>query len=133
MPSDEYYLTLAESVAEGSKCERRKVGAVIVDQEGRIVSTGFNGQPRGVPNKCEDGETLPTVLHAELNAILFSRRSLKGCKLYVTMSPCLHCASCIIQSGITEVVFKDLYRITAGIEFLNSAGVATTQHESNSI
>lgn len=129
MPSDSFYMGLAESVAAGSKCERRQVGAVIVDEDGRIVSTGFNGQPRGVPNKCEDENTLPTVIHAELNAILFSRRSLKGCKLYVTMSPCLHCASCIIQSGIIEVVFKEPYRITAGIEFLNSAGIITRQYE----
>lgn len=102
------FLELANLVASWSKDPSSKVGAVIVDENRRIVSTGYNGFARGVKDsKCRyDNRDLKykMVLHAEENAILFSKQRLDGCSIYVTtMPPCSHCASLIIQSGIRNV------------------------------
>lgn len=118
MKKANYFLNIAEAVSLGSKCNRLKVGAVIVNPQNRIVSTGYNGTPMGTTNDCEDSSTYPYVLHAELNAILFAKQDLVGCTLYCTHSCCLHCAACIVQSGITTVVFKHYYKSKDGLEFL---------------
>ncbi len=123
MPSHNYYLSIAVAVSQGSKCERKKVGCVIVDSLGRIVVTGFNGSPikSEYPNEVfVDNQlvTQPYVLHAECNALLFSKRDLSTCKLYVTLSPCIHCAAMIIQSGIKEVYYLEEYKDLTGIDFL---------------
>ena len=119
-------MATAEVWAKESKCERRKVGCVI-SKDSRIVSTGYNGNPSGMPNCCEsDGNTMETVLHAEQNALMFAAKegiSTKGCTLYVTLSPCLTCATLIIQAGITKVIYKEEYRDTKGIKLLNSMKV----------
>ena len=124
---DRRYLRMTAIWAENSYCERRKVGALIV-KENMIISDGYNGTPAGFENVCEDedGNTKPYVLHAEANAITKvarSNNSSDGATLYVTASPCIECAKLIIQAGIRRVVFKDLYRLTAGIDLLNRAGV----------
>lgn len=95
----------ARWAAEKSKDPSTKVGAVIVDPSNRIVSVGFNGPPRGVPDDAGiDRETkLMRTLHAEQNAILFAQRDLSGCSLYVTHVPCARCAAMIVQTGIIEV------------------------------
>lgn len=104
----ERFLTLAEHIAGWSKDPSTKVGAVIVDQQRRIVSTGYNGFPQGAkdsPTMVRDRKLLRT-LHAEANAILFAKRDLTGCTIYVTHHPCAHCAAMIIQAGITTVKFR---------------------------
>jgi cytidine/deoxycytidylate deaminase family protein len=93
-----------------------------------IISDGYNGTPTGFDNCCEDaqGETLWYVLHAEANAILkvaASTQSCAGATLYITMSPCKECSKLIHQSGIIRVVYKEAYRDTSGLEFLQKAGV----------
>lgn len=118
MKKTNYYLNLADAVATGSKCDRLKVGCVIVNPQHRIVSTGYNGTPIGTDNICEDDATYPYVLHAELNAILFAKQDLTGCTLYCTHSCCVHCAACVIQSGISTVVFREYYKYVTGIKFL---------------
>ena len=117
--------------AENSYCERRKVGALLVKDK-MIISDGYNGTPAGFENVCEDenGITKPYVLHAEANAITKvarSNNSSEGATLYVTASPCIECAKLIIQSGIKRVVYRDLYRITSGIDLLRRAGVECEQ------
>ena len=124
---DRRYLRMARIWSENSYCERRKVGALIVNDK-MIISDGFNGTPSGFPNVCEsrEGVTLPYVLHAEANAITKvarSNNSSEGSTLYVTASPCMECSKLIIQSGIKRVVFSELYRITDGIDLLRQAGV----------
>ena len=124
---DRRYLRMTAIWAENSYCERRKVGALIV-KDNMIISDGYNGTPAGFENVCEDadGNTKPYVLHAEANAITKvarSNNSSDGATLYVTASPCIECAKLIIQSGIRRVVFKDLYRLTSGIDLLKRAGV----------
>ena len=128
MPSNESFIKIAISVSALSKCTRKKVGAVIVDKDYRVISVGYNGTPKGVENVCEEnGQTKATVIHAELNAILFAKTDLTDCKLFVTMSPCLHCSSLIIQTGITEVYYLEQYRDTAGIDFLMTYGIKIQQ------
>jgi dCMP deaminase len=115
------FLRIAKNVADFSHAKRLKVGAVIVSSRGRIVGTGFNGTPSGVENVCEDSnnKTHEYVIHAELNAILNSTSSdLRGCRMFLTHSPCVKCAAALIQVGIKSVVYKDEYRITDGIKLL---------------
>lgn len=106
---DKYFLGLAKYVSEPSKDPSTKVGAVIVDRDRRIVSTGYNGFPRGVVDSQErlnDRETkYKLVVHAERNAIIFARQDLRRCIIYTyPLMPCAPCAGMIIQAGIMEVV-----------------------------
>lgn len=102
------FLELAEFIAQWSKDPSTKVGAVIVDEKRRIVSTGYNGFAIGVDdseNRLADRTIkYPIILHAEENAISFAKQNLDNCSLYVSgLPPCAHCASLIIQSGIKNV------------------------------
>ena len=124
---DSRYLRMAKIWAENSYCERRKVGALLVKDK-MIISDGFNGTPQGFENVCEDenGTTKSYVLHAEANAITKvaqTSNSSRNATLYVTTSPCIECAKLTIQSGITRVVFSEVYRLTDGIQLLKRAGI----------
>lgn len=137
---DDYFMGLAHLSALRSKDPNTQVGASIVDDQNRVVSIGYNGMPRG----CDDdkmpwereGGFLDTkyayVVHAELNAILNSPRSVKGCTVYVSLFPCNECAKAIIQSGIKKVVYEsDKYdgtdENTASKRMLKQAGVELVQ------
>ena len=138
---DEYFMGVASLAAMRSKDPSTQVGACIVDNENRILSTGYNGFPSGCsdddfPWDREGGfsETkYPFVVHAELNAILNAHgKNLVGAKLYVALFPCNECAKAIIQSGIREVVYlSDKYADTpstlASKRMLTSAGVTLTR------
>lgn len=118
---------MARIWAENSYCQRRKVGAILVNGQ-MIISDGYNGTPAGFENVCEDetGVTKPYVLHAEANAITKvarSNNSSNGATLYVTASPCIECSKLIIQSGITRVVYQDEYRLTDGVDLLRRVGI----------
>ena len=107
---DDRFLKLAELVATWSKDPSTQVGAVIVDNQNRIVSTGFNGFPRGILDDSEvtrDVKLMRTI-HAETNALIFAQRDVSGMTIYVTHHPCANCAAKIIQSGITRVVVSKL-------------------------
>ena len=124
---DRRYLRMARIWAENSYCERRKVGALLVNDK-MIISDGYNGTPAGFENICEDenGVTKSYVLHAEANAITKiaqSNNNSKGATLYVTTSPCIECSKLIIQAGIKRVIFQELYRIHDGIDLLKRAGI----------
>ena len=102
------FLKMAEEVASWSKDPSTKVGAVIVDRNRRVVSTGYNGIPRGVEDTFERlndrNIKYKIILHAEENAMMYAKQPLGECSLYVTsLPPCSHCASLIIQSGIKNV------------------------------
>lgn len=104
---DNRFIALAEHIASWSKDPSTQVGAVIVDDKKRIVSVGFNGYPMGIPDDDLDNRQSKygKIIHAEQNAILFSKKDLTGFTIYVwPMPPCTQCASTIIQSGITRVV-----------------------------
>lgn len=116
---DEYFMELAEKLATRSTCDRAHVGAVIVNDDNRIVSTGYNGSIPGNPH-CDDiGHTLRdghciATVHAEINAISYCAKegiALKNTILYVTHFPCINCTKSIISSGIKTVFFKNDYRV----------------------
>jgi dCMP deaminase len=139
------YMTTAETFAELSHARRLHVGAIVVKDD-RIISIGYNGMPAGWDNNCEDEighvldvdenvveirlKTKPEVLHAETNAIAKlakSNESGMGATMFVTHAPCLDCAKLIYQSGIGSVLYRDAYRDTSGVTFLEKSGVTITQ------
>ena len=136
---DEYFLGVAMLAARRSKDPSTQVGACIVSPDNIIISTGYNGMPKGCsddefPWEREGEETkYPYVVHAELNAILNSNgRNLRGSRIYVALFPCNECAKAIIQSGIKEIIYlSDKYAHTpttiASKRMLDAAGVRYTQ------
>lgn len=128
---DRVYLKMAREWSENSYCKRSRVGCLVVKNK-TIISDGYNGTPSGFPNKCEDENnvTLPTVLHAEANAITKlakSNNSAEGATLYVTLSPCFECAKMIIQAGIVRVVYLEQYRKTESFDLFEEAGIEVKQ------
>ena len=133
---DEYFMGIAMLAAKRSKDPSTQVGACIVSPENIIISTGYNGMPKGCsddefPWDREGPETkYPYVVHAELNAILNANgRDLQGSRVYVALFPCNECAKAIIQSGVREVIYlSDKYADTlatlASKRMLDAAGVA---------
>jgi dCMP deaminase len=121
------YMKVAETFANLSSAKRLQVGAIVVKDD-RIISIGYNGMPSGWDNCCEDehNKTKPEVLHAEANAITKlakSNESGNGATLFCTHQPCIDCAKLIYQSGIKEIYFRDEYRSTDGVKFLEKSGV----------
>ena len=107
---DMYFLSLAREISKKSKDPSTKVGAVIVNNENRIVSTGYNGFPKKINDSDErllDRDIkLMITIHGEMNAILFAKEDLTGCTVYTyPFAPCSNCASVIIQKGIKRAVF----------------------------
>ncbi|MFA7174629.1 MAG: dCMP deaminase family protein [Kiritimatiellia bacterium] len=136
---DTYFMNIATVVASRANCSRRKVAAVVV-AENRVISTGYNGTPRGVTNcfaggcaRCAgsapSGSSLEECIcvHAEQNAICqaaYYGIRLEGATIYVTISPCLTCAKLIINAGIREVVYGGDYAFNAQTAaLLSEAGV----------
>jgi len=102
---DEYFGIMVQVIALRSDDVETKVGSVIVDSKNRIVSTGYNGTPRGTTLPTTRPDKYPFMVHSETNAILFARCDLTGCKIYILgMTPCDSCARSIIQSNIKEVI-----------------------------
>lgn len=104
------HFAIARLIAQSSR-DVTKVGAVIT-REDRIVSTGFNGFPRGLDDHAPERHERPAkylwTIHAELNAILNAARdgvSVRGCDLYCTHPPCAQCAGAIVQAGISGVMW----------------------------
>ncbi len=136
---DEYFMGIAMLAAKRSKDPSTQVGACIVSPENIIISTGYNGMPKG----CSDDEfpwgregadtKYPFVVHAELNAILNANgRDLRDSRVYVALFPCNECAKAIIQSGVKEVLYlSDKYGDTpstqASKRMLRAAGVCCRQ------
>jgi dCMP deaminase len=128
------YMEVAESFAKLSSAVRLQVGAIVVKDD-RIISIGYNGMPSGWDNCCEthtgDGAdfkltTKAEVLHAESNAVAKLAKSSEsglGATMFVTHQPCIDCAKLIYQSGIATVYYKNEYRSTQGLDFLNKSGV----------
>ncbi len=119
---DKYFMAHADLAATMSYCKRSQVGAVIVKDK-RVLLEGRNGTLSGSNNCCEneDGDTKDEVMHAEANLISYAARRgipTSGAIMYCTLSPCIVCAKSIIQSGIKEVVYRDDYRLSEGVEFL---------------
>ena len=125
------FMDTAERFAQLSSAKRLQVGAVVV-QDNRIISIGYNGTPAGWTNECEgdDGKTKGEVIHAEENAILKLARDGErgnGADLFCTHAPCIQCAKLIYGAGIQKVYYRDTYRDTLGIDFLQKCGIDVEQ------
>ena len=136
---DVYFMNITMQVARRSNCMKRKVAAIIVKDK-RIISTGYNGTPRGVKNcneggckRCNSFSAAGTNLseclcsHGEENAIVqasYHGVPLKSTTLYTTFSPCLTCAKMIINSGITKVIYNMKYPLGGtAMKMLKEAGI----------
>ena len=136
---DEYFMNIAKVVASRSNCIKRKVAAIIVKDK-RVVSTGYNGTPRGTRNcneggcpRCNSLATSGTNLeeclcsHGEENAIVqasYHGVSLKNAIIYTTFAPCLQCAKMIINSGIREVIYNMDYPLNGtAFQLFSEAGI----------
>ncbi len=135
---DEYFVAITRQVATRSTCLRRKVGAIIVKDK-RILTTGYNGAPKGVKNSLEIGTCLREELgvpsgerqeicrglHAEQNAILqaaYHGVSIKGAVMYCTTQPCITCSKMIINAGIVKIYYLEDYPDPLAIQILDEAG-----------
>jgi dCMP deaminase len=140
---DTYFIDIAHVIARRSNCCRRSVAALIVSEK-RIISTGYNGTPRGIPNCFEggcprcagdsaSGSNLGDCVcaHAEENSIVqaaYHGISVRGGSLYSTISPCLTCAKMIINAGLKEVVYEHEYHLSKTVrDLFRQAGVKCRQ------
>ena len=135
---DEYFMRIAFEVATRSTCLRRKVGCVLVLSK-RILATGYNGVPRGLPHCAEVGcirermgipsgerHELCRGLHAEMNAFLQAAIhgvSVDGSELYSTTHPCVLCTKMLIQAGVRRVIAAEGYPDELSADMLNEAGI----------
>lgn len=136
---DEYFLSLLTLVAGRSTCARRSVGAIIVDADGHVLSTGYNGPPRGFAHCTEEpcpgrhdpaGDTRRCLaVHAEANALLQCADLRFARTMYVSCSPCSQCAKMICNTPIKRIVTLEHYAEqstilqTAGIEVIVANGL----------
>ncbi|AUB31858.1 deoxycytidylate deaminase [Spiroplasma floricola] len=118
---DTYFLAMVQLNAMRSKDPVTQVGCVIVNDLKQVISTGYNGLPRGLNDDnypwARDGELentkYPYIVHAELNAILSSKESVRGGIIYTNLFPCNECSKSIIQSGIKKIIYScDKYEDT---------------------
>jgi len=140
---DHYFMDIARVVASRSNCMKRKVAAIIV-RDKRVISTGYNGTPRGTRNcneggcpRCNNMAASGTGLeeclcsHGEENAIVqasYHGVSLKDALIYTTFAPCLMCAKMIINSGIREVIFNLQYPLNdSAFRLFTEAGITARQ------
>jgi len=142
---DVYFSEIADLVSTRSTCLRNNVGAVIV-KDSQILSTGYNGAPKGLPH-CEElggcmrakmnvpsgtHHELCRGLHAEQNAIIqaaYHGVSVKGAKLYCTTQPCSICIKMIINAGIIEVIYMEPYQDKLALELVNQSNLVFRQVE----
>ncbi len=143
-PWDDYFLRIATEVAKRSTCLRRAVGAVLVCNK-RILATGYNGAPRGLPHCAETGclrqqnqvpsgerHELCRGLHAEMNALIQAAKhgiTIDGAVLYSTTAPCSLCAKMLINSGVTRVVATGTYPDAMAQDMFREADVSFDLHE----
>jgi len=135
---DDYFMDITQRVAMRTTCLRRPVGAIIV-RDKRILSTGYNGAPRGLAHCAEVGcmrerlgipsgqrPELCRGLHAEQNAIIQAAlygTPIEGSTLYCTHQPCVICAKMLINAGIVRLVYANPYPDTFSRELLAESGM----------
>ena len=134
-----YYLDIAQTVLERATCLRRVYGAIIVKND-EIISTGYNGAPKGIRH-CEDRggclrqklgvpsgqrHELCMALHAEQNAIIQAAsmgHAIEGGTIYITHQPCGICAKMIVNAGVVRVVYHSGYPDDFALDIFKEAGV----------
>lgn len=122
------FIRLAEHISSWSK-DDTKVGAVVVDDNGRIISTGYNGFPAGFDDSRMSEKPYEKVrmIHAEMNAIANAREAVRGNTIYITHPPCNECAKNLVAFGIKRVVCNYDPRMdikwTASTDIFAEAGI----------
>lgn len=112
LSKDDYYMTLAIVVGSKSSCARRHVGAVITDfGKNTVLSIGYNGNARGLPNKCDNPDKKGGCgcLHSEQNAVTHCHVLERNKVLFAQVFPCSNCAKWIIQMGFSSIVYLEPY------------------------
>lgn len=131
IPLYEVYMRMAEDLAKRSTCSRLQVGTVVTDARlENVLAIGYNGNARGLPNKCDS--TVPGqcgCIHSEVNALIKAPGNVKDKVVFVTNSPCVMCAKLVINSGVTHVFYREAYRDPSGVELLVSAGVTPVHYD----
>ena len=139
---DEYFIEMAHVVKKRSTCLRRQVGAILVKHK-HILSTGYNGAPKGLAHCSEVGclrekmhvpsgerHELCRGLHAEQNAIIQAAvfgTSIKGSTLYCTNTPCVVCAKMLINAGVTEIIYAGDYPDELAQNILSESNIKITK------
>jgi len=142
---DDYFMEMAHVVAKRSTCLRRKVGALLV-KDRHILSTGYNGAPKGLKHCSETGclreqlgippgerHEICRGLHAEQNAIIQAAVfgvSIKDSTLYCTNAPCSVCAKMLINAGVKEIIFEDEYPDELAMQMLKEAKIKIKKYKS---
>lgn len=130
---DEYFVGILDGLAKRGTCPRRQCAAVIVDEDHNLLSTGYNGPPRGISHcidvPCEGVDDAPgdssrcLAVHAEANSILhLGDRMMRAATMYCTNKPCFGCAKLICQTPIRRVVYVNDYADKKGEILLWNAG-----------
>jgi dCMP deaminase len=123
-------LRFAELLADRSTCSRLHVGAVVTDAAMlQVLGIGYNGNARGLPNKCDRPNTKGRCgcVHAEANALLKSPGVVPHKVLFCTSAPCAPCAKLALNAGIARVFFRIPYRGDEGVKLLERGGVQVWQ------
>ncbi|MBU0497381.1 MAG: dCMP deaminase family protein [Candidatus Thermoplasmatota archaeon] len=135
---DAYFMEMAHVVAKRSTCQRRKVGAILVKNK-HILSTGYNGAPKGMRH-CDDvgclrsNQGIPSGerhelcrgLHAEQNAIIQAAVfgiSIEGSTIYCTDTPCVVCVKMLINAGVKEIIYAGEYPDQLAKEMIEESGI----------
>ena len=125
---DARWLQVTALMSTWSKDPRCGVAACIVNEDKQLVSTAYNGFPKGASDDERlhyRSQKLKMILHAEETAIMNAKGKAEGCTIYINKHPCLHCCSVIAQAGIKRVVFvepseefKQRWNFDESIEYL---------------
>jgi len=136
---DDYFMALVKIISTRSTCDRLHAGAVLVNKN-RIVATGYNGSPPGLPHCDEEGHLMEEghcvrTIHAEHNVLLQTAvipgGSTEGSTLYVNYTPCVHCAKYIVACKIKKVIVGKVYRNSKTLEYLKEAGLEVEVYKEN--
>jgi dCMP deaminase len=136
---DDYFMAVVKIIAARGTCNRLYAGSVLV-KDNRIIATGYNGSPPGLPH-CDDvghlleeGHCVRTI-HGEHNSILQAAKqggtSTDGSTMYTKYSPCIHCTKYIIAAGIKRIVIGKIYRNPSALDMLKEAGVVVDVYKDN--
>ncbi|MBI5221033.1 MAG: cytidine/deoxycytidylate deaminase family protein [Candidatus Liptonbacteria bacterium] len=136
---DDYFMAIAKVVAARGTCDRLYSGAILV-KNNRIIATGYNGSPPGLPH-CQDvghlmeeGHCVRTV-HGEHNVLLQAAiqggTSTTGSTMYTKYLPCIHCTKYVIACGVKRIVAAKIYRNPKALDMLKEAGVEVVLYQEN--
>ena len=128
---DDIWMDFSKTISKRSVDPNFKVGCCIVTQDNtQVLAIGYNGDHKGGSNKRESMKPgCSGFIHAEINALIkLDYNNPKQKTMYITLSPCKHCAKAIINGGIDKIVYLDNYRDTSGLSLLKECGVEVVKY-----